>query len=341
MADKIPVTLLTGYLGAGKTTLLNRILSQQHGKRFAVIVNEFGAIGIDSELIVGASDNLYEMSNGCICCTVQGDFIKTLYGSMRAPEPFDAILIETTGLADPAPLAQTFLDDHNVALFSTLDAIVTVADAKRTLHHLADAPELRTQIAFADVIILNKTDLASPQELDEVEARLRGLNQQADIFRTENCNLSLDLLLGRHSFDLDRLQDIAPLSTPHAHHHHDGDGHKHDDDIVSLSLSHDGEVDREGLLTWLGTLLERDGDRILRTKGILAFPNEPQRFVLQAVHNIVDGIEQRPWAPDEKRNSKLVLIGRGLDVAAIENAFQSFAIANPLPMGEGRSAGPG
>ena len=169
MADKIPVTLLTGYLGAGKTTLLNRILSQDHGKRFAVIVNEFGAIGVDSELIVAARDNLYEMSNGCICCTVQGDFNRTLYGLMRGPDRFDAILVETTGLADPGPLAQTFLDDHNIAMFSTLDAIVTVADAKWTRGHLASAPETRTQIAFADVIILNKTDLVGPPELDDVE----------------------------------------------------------------------------------------------------------------------------------------------------------------------------
>ena len=332
MADKSPVTLLTGYLGAGKTTLLNRILSQRHGKRFAVIVNEFGAIGVDSELIVGASDNLYEMSNGCICCTVQGDFNRTLYGLMRSADRFDAILVETTGLADPGPLAQTFLDDHNVALFSELDAIITIVDAKWTRRHLSSAPEVRTQIAFADVIILNKTDLVGSPELDDVEGELRSLNRHAEIFRTQNCDLPLDLLFGRHSFDLDRLQDIAPLAEPHAGHHHDhhdhhaGDGHRHDDAIVSVALFHDGEVDREGLLGWLGALLERDGDRILRTKGILAFPNEPQRFVLQSVHNIVDGVEQRAWAPGERRQSKLVLIGRDLDAAALRSAFLNFAI---------------
>jgi G3E family GTPase len=330
MTDKIPVTLLTGYLGAGKTTLLNRILAQQHGKRFAVIVNEFGAIGIDSELIVAARDDLYEMSNGCICCTVQGDFNRTLYGLMRDPRRFDAILVETTGLADPGPLAQIFLDDHMIAMFSELDAIITVADAKWTLRHLSSAPETRTQIAFADLIILNKTDLVGPLELDDVEARIRAFNRHADIIRTQNCDLPLDLLFERHAFDLDRLQDIAPLDESHGgHHHHDhqeGGDHAHDDTITSVALFHDGEVDRERLLTWLGALIASDGERILRTKGILAFPGEPQRFVLQSVYTIVDGILQRPWAPGERRQSKLVLIGRDLDAEALRGAFRSFAI---------------
>jgi G3E family GTPase len=328
MADKIPVTLLTGYLGAGKTTLLNRILAQQHGKRFAVIVNEFGAIGVDSELIVAARDDLTEMSNGCICCTMQGDFNRTLHGLMRGPERFDAILVETTGLTDPGPLAQTFLADHTIAMFSALDAIVTVADARWTPRHLSSAPEARTQIAFADVIILNKKDLVGPPELDDVEGQIRALNRHADIIRTQNCELPLDLLFDRHAFDLDLLRDIAPLAALHVgHQHREGDDHAHDDAIVSVALFYDGEVDRERLLGWFGALIESDGDRILRSKGILAFPGEPQRFVVQSVHNIIDGILQRAWAPGERRQSKLVLIGRGLDAEALGSAFRSFAIA--------------
>lgn len=326
MTDKIPVTLLTGFLGAGKTTLLNRVLAQNHGRRFAVIVNEFGAIGIDSELIETAGDDLYEMSNGCICCTVQGDFNRTLYGLMQRPERFDAVLIETTGLADPGPLARTFLEDHNVAMFGELDAIVTIADAKWTLDHLSNAPETRTQIAFADVIVLNKTDLVTAHELDEVEARIRGLNLHADILRAKNCDVPLARLFGRHAFDLDRLQDIAPLHPhdPHDDHaHHD---HVHDDAIVSVALRHDGEVDRERFLAWFGALVAKEGAHILRAKGILAFPGENQRFVLQAVHDVVDGILQRPWARDEKRQSKLVFIGRDLDAKALKDAFKSFAI---------------
>jgi G3E family GTPase len=248
---------------------------------------------------------------------------------MRSADRFDAILIETTGLADPGPLAQTFLDDHNIAMFSTLDAVITVADAKWTRQHLSSAPEVRTQIAFADAIILNKTDLVGSPELDDVEGELRSLNRHADIFRTQNCDLPLGLLFDRHAFNLDRLQDITPLREPHAGHHHDhhaGDDHVHDDAIVSVALFHDGEVDREGLLGWLGALIESDGDRILRSKGIFAFPDEPQRFVLQSVHNIVDGIEQRAWAPGERRQSKLVLIGRDLDAEALASAFRSFAI---------------
>ena len=340
MTEKIPVTLLTGFLGTGKTTLLNRILAQDHGRRFAVIVNEFGAIGIDGALIENARDGLYEMSNGCICCTVQGDFNRTLYGLMQRPEPFDAILIETTGLAEPGPLARTFLDDHNIAMFSELDAIITVADAKWTREHLSSTSETRRQIAFADVVILNKTDLVTAPELAAVEMQIRAFNHYADILPAKNCDVPLDYLFGRHAFDLDRLQDI-PLSRLHsppaddsyAHDHHDHaqddhgqDDHLHDETIVSVALVHDGEVDREKFLTWFGDLVESGGANLFRCKGILAFPGEPRRFVLQAVHDIVDGILQRAWAPGERRQSKLVLIGRDLDAEALERAFASFAV---------------
>lgn len=325
MADKIPVTLVTGTLGAGKTTLLNRILAQQHGKRFAVIVNEFGAIGIDGDLIVAARDNLYELNNGCICCTVQSDFSRTLYGLTERAERFDAILVETTGLADPGPLAAAFLDDPALAMGSALDAIITVADAKETGRHLARAPEVSAQIAFADVIILNKTDLLTAPELDHVEAQIRALNRHADIFRAQNCDVPLAPLFDRHAFDLDRMQDIAPLEKAHVGHCHAHDDHAYDAAIDSVALVHEGEIDRERFLDWFGALVAREGERLFRSKGILGFPGEPRRFVVQSVHTSVDGIWQRAWAPGEPRRSKLVLIGRGLDAEALASAFYGLA----------------
>ena len=207
---KIPVTVLTGYLGAGKTTLLNRILSEPHGKKFAVIVNEFGEIGIDNELVVNADEEVFEMNNGCICCTVRGDLVRIIDGLMRRKGKFDAIIVETTGLADPAPVAQTFFMDEAVGAKTKLDAVVTVADAKWLKDRLKDAPEAKNQIAFADVILLNKTDLVTPAELREIEARIRGINPYARLHRTERAQIALDEVLGRNAFDLDRILDIEP-----------------------------------------------------------------------------------------------------------------------------------
>jgi len=208
--DKIPVTVLTGYLGAGKTTLLNRILSEPHGQKYAVIVNEFGEIGIDNDLVVGADEEVFEMNNGCICCTVRGDLIRIIEGLMKRKGKFDAIIVETTGLADPAPVAQTFFVDEDVQANSRLDAVVTVADAKWLSDRLRDAPEAKNQIAFADVIILNKTDLVSAEELLEVEARIRAINPYATLHKTQRCAVPLDAVLGRNAFDLDRILDIEP-----------------------------------------------------------------------------------------------------------------------------------
>src|SRR3982074_3050072 len=231
MTEKIPVTVLTGYLGAGKTTLLNRILSEPHGQKYAVIVNEFGEIGIDNELVVGADEEVFEMNNGCICCTVRGDLIRIIDGLMRRKGKFDAIIVETTGLADPAPVAQTFFVDENVGKRAKLDAVVTVADAKWLKDRLRDAPEAKNQIAFADVILLNKTDLVKPEELREVEARIRGINPYARLHRTERCRIPLAEVLGRNAFDLERILDIEPeFLGAHDHEHHDGHDHGHDHD---------------------------------------------------------------------------------------------------------------
>jgi len=333
---KIPVTVLTGYLGAGKTTLLNRILTEPHGKKYAVIVNEFGEIGIDNDLVVGADEEVFEMNNGCICCTVRGDLIRIIEGLMKRRGKFDAIIVETTGLADPAPVAQTFFVDQDVSDKARLDAVVTVADAKWLTERLADAPEAKNQIAFADVILLNKTDLVTPQELAEVERRIRAINPYATLHRTQRSAVPLDAVLGRNAFDLDRILEIEPafLETDddHDHHHDHGDGHHHhgglhhhhDDEIQSVAIAL-GEVDPDKFMPWINDLTQREGPNILRCKGILAFAKEPRRFVFQGVHMILDGDLQREWKPGEERRSRLVFIGRDLDAEAIRRGAEACA----------------
>jgi G3E family GTPase len=209
-AHPIPVTVLTGYLGAGKTTLLNRVLSEEHGRRYAVIVNEFGEVGIDNELIVSADEEVFEMNNGCICCTVRGDLIRIIGNLLKRQGQFDAILIETTGLADPAPVAQTFFVDQEVRERAALDSIVTVVDAKNLMARLNDSHEAAEQVAFADTILLNKTDLVTGEELARVEARIRAINPTATIHRTRRCEIPVDAILGRHSFDLNHILTIEP-----------------------------------------------------------------------------------------------------------------------------------
>ncbi len=352
MSDKTPVTVLTGYLGAGKTTLLNRILSEPHGQKFAVIVNEFGEIGIDNDLVVNADEEVFEMNNGCICCTVRGDLVRIIDGLMRRKGKFDAIILETTGLADPAPVAQTFFVDENVGRKTRLDAVVTVADAKWLQDRLKDAPEAKNQIAFADVIILNKTDLVSPDELAEVEGRIRAINPYAKLHKTQRCQVPLSEVLGRNAFDLDRILDLEPEfleagddhdhghdhghdhdhdhdhehGHEHAHareqaHAHGGLKHYHDEDMQSLSLSSEKPLDSDKFFPWVQELVQKDGPNILRCKGILSFKGDEERFVFQGVHMILDGDHQRPWKDGEKRTSRMVFIGRNLPVDMITEGF--------------------
>ncbi len=258
MSDKIPVTVLTGYLGAGKTTLLNRILTEDHGKRYAVIVNEFGEIGIDNDLVVGADEDVFEMNNGCVCCTVRGDLIRVVAGLMKRQRPgkpaFDAIIVETTGLADPGPVAQTFFVDEDVKAKTQLDSVTALVDAKHVMARLDDSKEAREQVAFADRIILNKVDLVDEAELAEVERRLRRLNPLAPIIRAERADVPLDQVLGLGGFDLGRILDINPqfartLSGPahgeaghvhdeHCGHDHAGHAHDHADDHVHHGHDH-------------------------------------------------------------------------------------------------------
>ena len=219
--EQIPVTVLTGYLGAGKTTLLNRILTEPHGKKYAVIVNEFGEVGIDNDLVVGADEEIFEMNNGCICCTVRGDLIRIISGLMKRAQNFDGILIETTGLADPGPVAQTFFADPDVAARAKLDSIVTVVDALNLPQRLKDSNEAEEQIAFADVILLNKTDLVKPDDLKKVEQAIRHINRFAKIIHTERCKVPLDKILGLSSFDLNHILAHEPDFLDSYKHEHD------------------------------------------------------------------------------------------------------------------------
>jgi G3E family GTPase len=319
MAQQIPVTVLTGYLGAGKTTLLNRILTEQHGKKYAVIINEFGELGIDNDLVVNADEEVFEMNNGCICCTVRGDLIRIVGGLMKRADKFDGMIIETTGLADPAPVAQTFFVDDDVRAKTKLDAIVTVVDAKFFLDRLADSHEAEEQVAFADVILLNKTDLVSPEELAQVEAKIRDINRYAKVFKTQQSQIELDKVLDRGAFDLQRILAIEPDFLGEDH-------HDHDDDITSVSVSLDGPVNPDRFRMWISGVLREKGQDILRSKGVLAIDGEDRRLVYQGVHMIMDSNFGQPWRPGDKRASKLVFIGRNLDGEALKRGFAACAL---------------
>ncbi len=338
-SDKVPVTVLTGYLGAGKTTLLNRILSEPHGQKYAVIVNEFGEVGIDNDLIVGADEEIFEMNNGCICCTVRGDLIRIIQGLMRRKGKFDAIIVETTGLADPAPVAQTFFVDPEIGRKAKLDAVVTVADAKWLKDRLRDAPEAKNQIAFADVILVNKTDLVGAADLREIEARIRAINPYATLHLTQRCAVPLAEVLHRNAFDLDRILDVEPkfleAGDGHEHHHHDhADGHHHDhgglkhyhdEDMQSLSLKTDRALDPDKFFPWIQNLVTQEGQNILRSKGILAFKDHPKRYAIQGVHMMLEGDHQRDWRDGEKRESRIIFIGRELPESMIRKGFEECA----------------
>ncbi|EPR34956.1 cobalamin synthesis protein P47K [Alkalidesulfovibrio alkalitolerans DSM 16529] len=303
---KIPVTVLTGFLGAGKTTLLNRVLSENHGRRFAVIVNEFGEIGIDNDLVVDADEEIFTMNNGCVCCTVRGDLIRILSGLLKRRD-FDGILLETTGLADPSPIIQTFFMDDDVREATALDSVVTVVDALHFPAQVERSREAVEQVVYADLVVLNKADLVDEKTLADMETRIRRLNPQVEVLRTTRCDLPLDKLLGRDSFDLNRLLFLAPGFMAGE------DSHTHDDAVRSVSLTLPGPVDAACFQNFLGSYLAERGENVYRCKGIVEAAGQAQRLVFQGVHMLLEMSWGVPWKDGEERTSRAVFIGRDLD----------------------------
>jgi len=323
---RVPVTVLTGYLGSGKTTLLNYILKGSHGMKIAVIENEYGAVGVDDSLVkrkYDTEEEIFEMNNGCICCTVRGDLIRILGKLFRRKTPLDAVLIETTGLADPSPVAQTFFMDEEIKSRARLDGILTVVDAKHIIQHLDEEKgegvenEAVEQIAFADKILLNKTDLVSPEVLKEVKRRIKGINPAPKVVETTFCQVALAEVMGIGGFNLKRVLEMEPdfLSGD--------DEHQHDTSITSVGFKEEGDLDMARTNAWLQKLLKERGVDIYRMKGVLAISGMKQKYVFQGVHMLLDGepMEGVEWPEDEPRVNRLIFIGKNLDTKQLQTSF--------------------
>ena len=317
MDSRVPVTVLTGFLGSGKTTLVNRILTENHGKRIAVVENEYNEISIDRDLVVSEAEEIVEMNNGCLCCMVRGDLMVALRNLLKRVEKFDYILIETSGLTDPGPVAQTFIMDEYLKERVRLDGIVTLVDSKHVWLHIDEREELREQIAFADVVLLNKTDLVSPPELLKLEDRVRDINALAKMHRTLNSAAEMEDILDIGAFEIDRILSTHPnLMTDEAYECGIAEG------ITSVGITFKGELDEDKVEEWAHELGHDRGADIFRSKGVLSFKDVPDRVVFQGVHAIFDGQTDRPWGTDERFN-KVVFIGRNLDREELESGLRA------------------
>ena len=312
---KIPVTVITGYLGSGKTTLLNHILTGQQGRKVAVIVNEFGEVGIDGQLIVRDDDEqLIEFNNGCLSCTVRGDLIETITKLQERAGELDAIIIETTGLADPAPVASTFFVSEEIRASTRLDSFVTVVDVVNLEKNLAQSVEAQEQVAFADIVLINKVDLASEEAVARVERTVRSLNPLATIHRTEQGVIDLALILNSNAFQLEAKLQVDPEFL--------GDHeHEHDPAIASFVLRESRPIDMNRFMSWITPLLQEQGDRVLRTKGVFNAHSFKERVVFQSVRMLTTMSRFNLWEEGVVRQTEFVVIGRHLDQAEFAAGF--------------------
>jgi len=308
-SNMVPVTILTGFLGAGKTTLLNRILKEEHGQRIAVIENEFGETGVDSEIIEKTDEQIVEMNNGCICCTVRGDLIRIL-GELKDKRSqgalnFDRVVIETTGMADPGPVAQTFFTDEEIGNYYLLDSILTVVDAKHAPKQLDEFHEAQEQVGFADRILLSKTDLIKEEEAENLVQRLKRMNPRAPIKKVNFGNAPIAEVLDIRGFNLNAILELEPeFLTDIAHEHHD--------EVESFVFESDKPFNGDKLEQFLSGMIQVYGPDLLRYKGVLWMKGNPRRVVFQGVHMMMGGDMGKPWTKAEKKSSVLVFIGKKL-----------------------------